>query len=167
MRRSFRAMKARKRKRCSECRKWFVPHVACGERQQTCSKACRRRRRREQARRQRATRVEEARAEERVRQRRCRARRRQRASAEGEPLSRAGLGAEAAGIVEQIVEIWDKQSARSRACLVRQTARILGEMSPNVGHGGYLSRAGLQAEAAEITEETGRKLGQCHAPGFS
>jgi len=160
-------MKAPERQRCTECRKWFVPHVACGERQRTCSRACRRGRRREQARRRRAARLDEARAEERARQRRCRARRRERAGADAEPVSRAGLGVKVAGIVERILEDWDEQSARSRASLRRQTTRILGEMTRHVGHGVPVSRADLDGQMAVITTEDGRRMGHGHGPGWA
>lgn len=76
---------------------------------------------------------DEARVAERVRQRGHRAARK---AGSDKPKSRAGPEAQASEIVEKTLQDWDEKAARSRADLRRQVMRIVGEMSPNVGHPG-------------------------------
>ena len=52
------------------------------------------------------------------------------------PLSRAGLGVQAYEITEELLKIWDKSHDLSRAGLRRQVARMMGKMTPMVGHPG-------------------------------
>lgn len=71
-----------KRRRCTECRKWFQPAPSARDTQKTCSEPCRARRRCKQAQRRRWEHVQQARVDERERQRDCRRCRRGQVSAQ-------------------------------------------------------------------------------------
>ena len=120
------------RKRCTECRRWFVPHVAAPKHQKTCSDGCRTARRRWLSQRRRERELREYRVEERERQRVCRARRRE---VEG-GVSRTGLPGEVPGLHRDLLEIVDRQVELSRAGLRREVARLLRFRVAKVGQEG-------------------------------
>src|SRR5437899_3071390 len=66
-----------KRKRCTECRRWFAPAATAATSQRVCGTECRKKRRLRLARARRAERVQEYRVDERERQRERRQRRRE------------------------------------------------------------------------------------------
>lgn len=135
------------RRRCCECRRWYVPSCTAAHTQKTCCPACRARRLRKLARRRRALDVEEYRADERERQRECRARRRAESDkGTKEPLlSHAGLLPREAILCREIIESWDKQMMLSRAYLERRISVLLGR-------------------AAKKPGQAGTENGDCHAP---
>ena len=114
-----------RRRRCTECRQWFMPTVTTGERQKSCGPECRRARRRKQARARRAADLEGFRAEERARQQTYREARRRERSEEGchAPAS-VRIDAEVLAKVRQIV---DEAVRLSRAGFERAARRILRE----------------------------------------
>ena len=127
-----------KRKRCSECRCWFVPVRTAAKSQRVCGEECRRGRRRGQARSRRAERVQDYRVDERERQRACRARRKG-ALQKGAGAAAGGGGhappssANGLEFVEKVLESWDEAAALSRAALARGIAAILRRSGPIEG----------------------------------
>ena len=113
------------RRRCCECRSWYLPKVSTSKTQRTCSKKCRLRRRGRSERERRGANPVAAREAERERQRRHR----ERAKAAGqEPMSRAGLSAKAAEMIEEIINKLEQKTRLSQAGLRRQLRRFaLGE----------------------------------------
>jgi hypothetical protein len=117
------------RRRCCECRDWYVPKPSASLTQKTCGKQCRLRRRGKHAKRRRALDVAAAREVDRDRQRDHRDR--ERAAGESPPMSRAGLSAEAADAIEEIVEKLRQAQRLSQAGLRRQLRRLsLGKPGP-------------------------------------
>ena len=115
------------RRRCCECRSWYVPAPEAAKWQKTCGKECRLLRRAKQAKAQREADLPAVRALERARQRRHRARQ---ADTQGAnpPMSQAGLSAQASEAIEEIVEKLGQAQHMSRAGLRRQLHRFaLGE----------------------------------------
>lgn len=112
-----------KRRRCTECRKWFIPAVTTGERQKTCGPPCRLARRRKQARARRAADLEGHRAEERARQQVWReARRRERC----EPACHAPDSAQIyRELLEKVRQIVDEAVRLSRTGFERAVRRVL------------------------------------------
>ena len=117
------------RKRCTECRRWFLPHAAAIKHQKTCSDGCRAARRRWLTRRRRSREVREYRVDERERQSARRARGRQ------VEVSRTGLCAEVPSLERDLLEIVDRHVELSRTGLRREVARLLRVRAPKVGHG--------------------------------
>lgn len=117
------------RKRCCECRHWFVPHAAAAGHQKTCGEPCRIKRRGRLRRRRRALDVWEYRVDERERQRACRARKK---DLVGGAVSRPGLCAQVPDLQRELLEIVDEQVAMSRAGLRREVARLLRVRSGEV-----------------------------------
>jgi hypothetical protein len=128
----------KERCRCTECRKWFAPDRRVGDRQRTCSRACRLKRRRKQAARRRGGDIESHREDERARQQRWRAERRRLAlaavAAAGESVaaraechapSTDGKSRESIG---KLLEIVDEQLQLSRTEFERRQVRIRGEI---------------------------------------
>jgi len=109
------------RKRCCECRRWYVPHVAAVGHQKTCGKGCREARRRRLSRRRRALDLHGYRLDERERQRACRARRRASSAA----VSRTGLSVQGSNLQRELLEIVDKHARLSRTGLRREVVRLL------------------------------------------
>jgi len=91
------------RRRCCECRHWYVPDPRAKNSQKTCSKKCRRQRRASQEKTRRNADLLNARAADRERQRQWRARKRADGQKKG-PVSQAGLSAELSGIIERIMQ---------------------------------------------------------------
>src|SRR3990172_8969120 len=110
------------RRRCCECRSWYVPAASAAKFQKTCSKKCRLRRRSKQAKRRREADLANARADERERQRKHRSQERER-SAAGPPLSRAGLPAKVLDCAEEILANLRQAERLSRAGLRRRMRR--------------------------------------------
>lgn len=139
----------RGRRRCCECRRWYVPEPSAATTQRTCSKGCRLRRRAKQEKVRREADLAGARADERERQRLHRARKREETGADP-PLSRAGLSLKLYGVVEEILEEVGQAQRLSQAGLRRRVRRnvvkTLGEICRNggdLGHDPAMSQAGL------------------------
>jgi hypothetical protein len=128
----------RARRRCTECRCWFVPCGSATHSQKVCSQTCRRKRQRKLARRRRRADLEGFRAEERVRQQVHRERLRDERLIEAdEPaVSRATLSAPEAVLRDQIVESWDRQLLLSRATFARRVSLLLGRERKKLGQPG-------------------------------
>ena len=147
-------------RRCVECRGTFEP-ARTAPWQETCSKACRKRRRNRRARQRRRDDLEAARLDERERQRQCRASRRpplptcpcvQTESCEGlgttaadQPVSRTGFRPEPCDILERILEILAEHAHLSRTGLDRELRR-------------------LREVAASIPGAAWRGVSPCHGP---
>ena len=111
-------------RRCCECRAWYSPDTAASLTQKTCSKKCRLSRRGARAKERRAADLRAAREDERDRQRRYR----ERVGAEGAPMSRTGLSAQASEAIEEIINKLGQAQRVSRTGLRRQLRRLsLGE----------------------------------------
>lgn len=108
------------RRRCSECRHWYKPAPSTAKIQKTCGKSCRlkRRGRHEKARRQ--ADLAGARRLEGERKRRHR----ERQAWPGRSMSRAGLSAEVAAAIEEIVDKLGHAERLSRAGLRRQIRHL-------------------------------------------
>jgi len=130
----------RERRRCCECRTWYLPAPSAATTQRTCSKKCRLRRRAGQEKVRREADLANARADERDRQRKHRARNREESGADP-PMSRAGLVAKLYGVVEEILEEVGQAQRLSRAGLRRRVrrnvVRIAAEMSQGGGYPGH------------------------------
>ena len=128
------------RRRCCECRTWYVPKPSAVKTQRTCSKRCRLRRRAKQAKRRREANRANARVDERERQRKHRVRRREEQGADA-PLSQAGLDAQVCGVVEELLEELGQAQRLSQAGLRRRVRRhalkTLGEMCRSAGDSGH------------------------------
>ncbi len=137
------------RRRCCECRKWYVPKPSAVNTQKTCSKNCRLGRRARQERARRAADLENARADDRERQRRYRARKGEEIGVD-QPLSLTGLSVQLRDAVEEIVEELGQAQRLSLTGLRRRVRRIasktLGKIErdgENLGHDPSLSLTGL------------------------
>lgn len=115
-------LKRPSRRRCCECRDWYVPKPSASLTQKTCGRKCRRRRRGKQAEWRRALDVAAAREGDRDRQRDHRER--ERAASESPPMSRTGLSVEVAAAIEEIVAKLGQAQQASRAGLRRQLRRF-------------------------------------------
>lgn len=129
------------RRRCCECRLWYVPAPSAATTQKTCSQKCRLRRRAGQERKRRAADLANARADERERQRSHRSRQ-QTGAEEGAvaPPSLTGLRAQALDAVEEIVETVGQAQRLSltglRRGLRRKALKTLAKMAVGGGHVG-------------------------------
>jgi hypothetical protein len=116
------------RRRCCDCRSWYLPAASTAKTQKTCSRECRLRRRAKQEKVRRAADLENAREDERERQRRHRERMREakgrQARGPDPPLSRAGLSVQVIEAIEQIVEDVGQAQRLSQAGLCRRVRRI-------------------------------------------
>ena len=137
------------RRRCCECRTWYVPKPSAAKTQRTCSKRCRLRRRAKQAKRRREADRANARVDERERQRKHRVRRREEQGADA-PLSQAGLDAQVYGVVEELLEELGQAQRLSQAGLRRRVRRsvlkTLGRIhrrGGDLGHDRTMSLTGL------------------------
>lgn len=123
-----------KRRRCTECRRWYRPHRQSQHNQQTCGlSACQRRRRNRIARRRRERELAIFREEERRRQRRRRATQK---SPGPLGVSRACASAKPMKIIDQFLKKWNGEERVSRACFERELVKIIEEISQKVGQGG-------------------------------
>ena len=113
----------RVRRRCSECRQWYVPAQSAVKTQRTCSKKCRLRRRAKLERARRAADLANARADERERQRRHRAQKGAKKGADP-PMSQAGLYVQMQDIIEEIMEDLGQAQRLSLTGLRRRLHRI-------------------------------------------
>ena len=129
------------RRRCCECRRWYTPEPSAAKTQMTCGRKCRLLRRAKQEKARREADLSNARAADRVRQREHRERLRKAAAAglktmaagpkvaAAEPVSRAGLSAQAVEAIGEIVEKVRQAQRLSQAGLHRQVRRVvLGEL---------------------------------------
>lgn len=147
------------RRRCCECRSWYVAAASAVRFQKTCSRECRLRRRGKQAKRRREAELATARADERERQRKHRRQERDK-SAPGRPLSRAGLPPEVLDCAEEILANLRQAERLSRASLRRRMRReVLKTLSElccegkNLGQDRRLSRTGLEGQVAVVVGE--------------
>ena len=128
------------RRRCCECRDWYVPEPSAAKTQRTCGKKCRLRRRARQEKKRREADRTNARADERERQRKHRARQRAEKGADP-PLSQAGLSAQLHSVVEEILQELGHAQRRSQAGLRRrvrrQALKTLGAMCRSAGDWGH------------------------------
>jgi hypothetical protein len=143
-------MKPSERPRCTQCRQRFEPHPATRSTQRVCGPACRALRDNALARRRRALHLDEAREDERLRQQKHRAAARTPGAAPERPPDRPpchapGSADNPLNLHRKLLEIWDDESALSRARLLRKFARILGETEPIPGAEPPVSRARLGA----------------------
>ena len=135
-------MEARResRQRCTECRHWYHAVPSAHSTQKVCGPECRARRRRRLARERRLEHVQDARVEERERQRQCRARRRNAGKAREGATEKTGppvrdghappSNANYREVMGKVLDLWDKEVARSRASLAREIGVILRGSSP-------------------------------------
>jgi hypothetical protein len=126
----------RARRRCTSCRRWYVPAASAVDHQKTCgAEECQRQRRNQRARRRRMQRVVQARTDERVRQ--ARHREKERRTRNRIAVSRACLSPQVSQIERVVLEKWDKKwgelARASRAGLRREIRVALGRASENVG----------------------------------
>lgn len=144
------------RRRCTECRRWYLPSAQTAHNQKTCGREqCRKRRHARLVRRQRALSLQDSRVSERERQRECRRRQRQKRvspprngppdvtlplSVGGavETMSLTGLELEAAEILSIIQKNWDTMAL---------------DLDP-------VSLSGFKLQLLEILRKSGRSLGQ-------
>ena len=131
------------RRRCTECRCWFVPAAKVAKQQRVCSEECRRQRRRKQARRRRRQEPARYREEERLQQRRRRERLRQGAEP-GRDGERHAPGEADKGVRSRDKERvdWDELIEQSRAELERQVLRIIREVERKMRRAPVASAAG-------------------------
>lgn len=137
------------RRRCCECRRWYVPKPSAANHQRTCSGKCRLRRRAKQAKERREADLFNARVDERERQRKHRAGKREEGGLDP-PLSRAGLPAQVRVAVEEILQDLGQAYELSRAGLRRRVRRSalktlenLCRSGVNLGQDAPLSLTGL------------------------
>ena len=127
----------RMRRRCCECRKWFVPAPSAAKTQKTCSRKCRLRRRAKQEKARRARDLANARTDECERQRTHRERKREKQGADP-PLSQAGLSVQLRDAVEEIIEDLGQAQRLSLTGLRRRLRRIamktLGKTDRSAGN---------------------------------
>ena len=108
------------RRRCTECRRWYLPTATARKTQRLCGREpCRAARRRKLARARRRRDVQDYRVEERKRQRRCREGRAE-GSCHAPPSALGPLRLKA-----KLLESWDEATAASRATLQRRMSQIL------------------------------------------
>jgi hypothetical protein len=126
------------RRRCIECRRYFVPLPMARHNQKTCCEECRVHRKRKLAKRRRANDLEGFRADERERQKEHRARQKGCAKKTGKqpPMSRATLSPREAILRAEIVKNWDKAIDLSRAGFQRQISLLLGREAKIIGQAG-------------------------------
>jgi len=112
-----------KRKRCTECRCWFLTDRRNGRRQKTCgAERCRCSRRRKVARRRRQRELLVHRDAERERQRTCRE------GGGGATCHAPTSGCNSPEIRKKLREVWDNASAASRAYFERSMPGIFREI---------------------------------------
>lgn len=117
------------RRRCPECRCWFVPAAKVAKQQRVCSEDCRRQRRRKQARRRRRLEPARYREEEQERQRRRRERQRRGAQPVRDGARHAPGEADKGSRSRDKERVdWDELIEQSRAELERQVRRIIHEV---------------------------------------
>ena len=143
-----------KRKRCTECRRWFQPPVTAAKSQRVCGAECRRKRRRRLARGRRWKRLQDHRVDERKRQQECRQRRREQEE-KGAAVPVTGprhappSAPNSADLMVKVLESWDRAQALSRATLRREITTILRGKGPISG-----------TEAAAVTPLSRATFGQ-------
>jgi hypothetical protein len=134
-------------KRCTECRRRFVPEPSAHDHQKVCGAECRLLRRRRLARRRRARSVQDCRVDERERQRAFRQRLREASVADTEPVRHAPASvSNSAEYSEKVLGAWDIAVALSRASLRRQL-RVLSRTS--------IASAGTSAEVPSAMSRAG------------
>jgi hypothetical protein len=125
------------RRRCTECRKRFVPNVRASGHQRVCGEACRGRRRNRLARQRRQDDLEGQRADDVVRQKK------HRDGVQGAKCHELASDANGAELLRKMQEIVDKAASLSRATFRRDAMRILRKIGP--------------IRAAEVD-----RVGRCH-----
>jgi hypothetical protein len=115
------------RRRCSECRKTFVPARSAAGKQCVCSSICRIARARKLARKRRGRELEQSRADERERQRAHRARH--------DAVSCHAPASPRKYVIsrEEVVQIVDRALALSRTTLERDLPRFLDRIAQKAG----------------------------------
>ncbi len=160
----------RMRRRCCECRKWYVPARSTANTQMTCSRKCRLRRRAKQEKARRTADLENARADDRERQRKHRERKREEKGADP-PLSQAGLSVQLRAAVEEIVEDLGQAQRLSQAGLRRRLRRIamktLGKMDRSAGNLGTRSVAVTDRPLLVTTCYCTEKRHDCGTPSLT
>lgn len=144
------------RRRCTECRRWYLPSAQTAHNQKTCGREqCRKRRHTRLVRRQRDLTLQDSRVSERERQRECRRQQRQKrvlpprngppdvtvplsVGGTSETMSLTGLGLEAPEILSIIQKNWDTMAL---------------DLDP-------VSLTGFKLQLLEILRKSGRSLGQ-------
>ena len=139
------------RRRCCECRKWYVPKPSAVKTQKSCSTKCRLRRRARQERARRAANLANARADERVRQAGHRAQKGEEKGHES-PLSQAGLSVQLRDAIEETTKELGQAQRLSLTGLRRRLRRITRQTfgkiergAENVGHDPSRSLTGIQS----------------------
>ena len=149
--------------RCTECRKRFHPVVSARHSQRVCSAACRKARDRALARTRRDRDLHGYREDERRRQ----ADRRRRTKSAvisgvtgppGTPRHAPSSAAKPLDLLKKVLQIGDRETARSRATLAQLLACVAGESRGTGGFSeatvGPLSRATLGAQPSGISEDS-------------
>ncbi len=144
------------RRRCTECRRWYLPSAQTAHNQKTCGREqCRKQRHARLVRRQRGLTLQDSRVSERERQRECRRRQRPKrvspprngppdvtvplsVGRASETMSLTGLDLEAAEILSIIQKNWDTMAL---------------DLDP-------VSLTGFKLQLLEILRKSGRSLGQ-------
>lgn len=133
---------ATKRKRCSQCRRWFTPPARLAKQQRVCSAGCRLKRRAKQARFRRSKKPQWYRQEERERKRRSRqVQRLARSEGEGQQAVTGehvgtdvsaghapGRGPKRRESQRKFDDLWDRLLDVSRAGLEREVRNIARQM---------------------------------------
>ena len=125
------------RRRCTECRKRFVPNVRASGHQRVCGEACRGRRRNRLARRRRQDDLDGHRADE------CARQQKHRDGAKAAKCHEPASDASSAELLSKMQEIVDRAASLSRATFRRDAMRILRKIVP--------------IRAAEVD-----RVGRCH-----
>lgn len=112
------------RRRCTECRRRFVPNVRASKHQRVCGEACRGRRRNRLARRRREGDLDGHRADE------CTRQQKHREGAKAAKCHELASDAKGAELLRKMQEIVDRAASLSRATFRRDAMRILRKIGP-------------------------------------
>lgn len=125
-----------RRRKCTECRKWFRPKVATAVRQKTCGERCRAERRRKLSRRRRLRDLDGYREDEKRRQRQRRAALRDGSTDRSVTCHVPPSDGNLRILNDILTEIWTKVASVSGATLQRELAK------KHVQIGAFLARDG-------------------------
>lgn len=154
------------RRRCTECRRSFIPSPRALATQRVCGPECRATRDRKQARKRRRDDLDAYREDELRRQQEARARR---AAAPSPPPAPPGCHAppsppKSTDLQEEFVRILARLVEVSRATLRREGRRRAAPMRPIVAKAPPASRATFGLQVCDPTRDPGAILAACHAP---